>query len=161
VARRSEKTWKEFTELVAAWQVYVANQHLADRPSVRSSADNYAPIMRFYRETIAAGIDGPPWPKGLMAGLRQGSRETFPQIAGTFRSHPEVVAALRQAGGESLAQLLDYPARVRKMIARGRIRNVDEYYAARARVDDLEGDDTQRAELLAIYALIDRFDLGS
>lgn len=161
MARRSERTWKEFTELVAAWQVYVANLHLADSPSVRINADDYGPILRFYRETVAAGIEGPPWPKGLMAGLRQGSRETFPQVAGTFRSHPEVVAALRRAGGESLGQLLNYPAQVQKMIERGRIRNLDEYDAARARIDDIEGDDAYRTELLAIYSLIDRFDLGS
>ena len=160
VARRSEKTWKEFVELVAAWEVYVAHLHLADYPPMRTRADNYAPALRFYRETVAAGIEGPPWPKGMMAGLRQGSREAFPQIAAVFRSHPDVVRSFRQAGGQSLEQVLNYPAQVARMIKRGRIRNEDEYYAARARIDDIEGDDAHRAELLAIDTLLQRFDRG-
>lgn len=49
MARRSERTWKEFTELVAAWQVYVASLHLADSSSVRRDADSYGPVLRFYR----------------------------------------------------------------------------------------------------------------
>jgi hypothetical protein len=28
--RRSEKVWKELIELVAAWEIYVANLHLSD-----------------------------------------------------------------------------------------------------------------------------------
>jgi hypothetical protein len=63
---------------------------------------------------VAGGIDGPPSPKGLLIGLRQGARETFPQMPGTFRTHPEVVKEIRRAGGESLTQLPDYPPRTAK-----------------------------------------------
>jgi hypothetical protein len=159
LARRSEKTWKELTELVAAFEVYVANLNVCDHQHLRTAAPLLEEGLGPHRRAVAGGIDGPPWPKGLLIGLRQGARETFPQMAGTFRTHPEVVKEIRRAGGESLTQLLDYPAQTAKMIKRGRIRNVDEYYAVRARIDEIEGCSNNDAELRGLYELLGRFEL--
>jgi hypothetical protein len=158
VVRRSEKVWKELIELVAAWEIYVANLHLSDNAFLRTTIRTYEPALHFYRKLITAGIAGPPWPKGLMAGLRQGSREAFFQIGQVFRSHPEISAALRQAGGESLKQLLDYPKQVEKIIKRGQIRNEDECYAVRIRIEDLEGNEEHSAELQTMYALVGKYE---
>jgi hypothetical protein len=152
LARRSEKTWKELTELVAAFEVYVANLNVCEHQHLRASAPLLEQGLGPHRRAVAGGIDGPPWPKGLLIGLRQGARETFPQMAGTFRTHPEVVKEIRKAGGESLTQLT-------KMIKRGRIRNVDEYYAVRARIDEIEGCGNNDAELRGLYELLERFEL--
>jgi hypothetical protein len=159
MARRSEKTWRELAELVAAYEVYVANLHICDNEDLRSTVQYLEQGLAVHRRAVAGGIDGPPWPKGLMTGLRQGARETFPELTSTFRTHPEVVKEIRRVGGDSLTQLLNYPAQVAKMIKRGRIRNEDEYYAARARVDEIEGYSEHEAELQAVYELLDRFDL--
>ena len=160
MARRSEKTWRELTELVAAFDVYIANLPICDKEFLRGEAHLLEAGLRPHRRAVAAGIDGPPWPKGLLIGLRQGARETFPQMAGTFLTHPEVVKKIRSAGGESLTQLLNYPAQTARMIKRGRIRNADEYYAVRARIDDLEGSPKDDTELHALYELLNRFELG-
>ena len=158
MARRSDKTWKELTELVAAFEVDVANLNVCDREHLRASAPLLEQGLEPHRRAVAGGIDGPPWPKGLLIGLRQGARETFPQMAGTFRTHPEVAKEIRRAGGESLTQLLNYPAHVAKMIKRGRIRNADEYYAVRARIDEIEGCSDNAAELRGLYELLERFE---
>jgi hypothetical protein len=160
MARRSEKTWKELTELVAAFEVYVANLHICDNEYLRTTAHLLEQGLGPHRRAVAGGIDGPPWPKGLLTGLRQGARETFPEMASVFLSHPHVVNEIRKAGGESLKKLLNYPAVAAKMIKRGRIRNADEYYTVRARIDEIEGCGENDAELRALYALLDRFDLG-
>ena len=97
MARRSEKTWKELTELVAAFEVYVANLRLCDDQHLRAAAPLLEEGLGPHRRAVAGGVDGPSWPKGLLIGLRQGARETFPQMAGTFRTHPEVVKEIRRA----------------------------------------------------------------
>jgi hypothetical protein len=66
---------------------------------------------------------------------------------------------IRRAGGESLTKLLDYPAHAAKMIKRGRIRNLDEYYAVRARIDEIEGCSNNDAELRGLCELLERFEL--
>ena len=159
MARRSEKTWKELTELVAAFEVYVANLDLCDHPHLRTRAYLLEQGLGPHRRAVAGGIDGPPWPKGLLIGLRQGARETFPHMAATFRTHPEVVKEIRRAGGESLTQLLNYRAHAAKMIQRGRIRNVDEYYLVRARIEEIEGCSDNDAELYRLCELLERFEL--
>ena len=158
MARRSEKTWKELTELVAAYEVYVANLPICDNDYLRTTVQYLERGLAAHRRAVAGVIDGPPWPKGLMTGLRQGARETFPEMTSTFRAHPEVVKEIRRVGGGSLARLLNYPAQAAKMIKRGRIRNEDEYYAVRARIDEIEGRSEHEAELHALYALLDRFE---
>lgn len=45
------------------------------------------------------------------------------------------------------------------MIKRGRIRNVDEYYAVRARIDEIEGCSSNDVELRGLYELLERFEL--
>ncbi len=47
-----------------------------------------------------------------------------------------------------------------KIIARGKIRNEDEYYLIRDLVDDLEGEPDQRQLLEKLYGMIDDFGVG-
>ena len=94
------------------------------------------------------------------AGLEQGLRET-PQLIQEIA--PEWRALVSRAFHDALTQ--EYPAfivledeRLKKVLARGKIRTEAEFYRVRHEIDVLEGEPSQRTELVNLYALVDAFE---
>lgn len=94
------------------------------------------------------------------AGLEQGLRET-PELIQAIA--PEWRAAVAKAFYDALAH--DYPEfltleseRLKKVLARGKIRSEAEYHRVRHEIDVVEGDPSRHDELKELYGLIDAFD---
>ena len=94
------------------------------------------------------------------AGLEQGLRETPQLIRGIA---PEWRAFVSRAFHDSLIQ--EYPAflvleeeKLKKVLARGKIRSEAEFYRVRHEIDVLEGDPSRQSELVKLYALVDTFE---
>lgn len=94
------------------------------------------------------------------AGLEQGLRET-PQLIQAIA--PEWRAFVSRAFHDALTQ--EYPAfidleeeRLKKVLARGKIRSEAEFYRIRHEIDVLEGEPSRRNELEDLYALVDAFE---
>jgi hypothetical protein len=94
------------------------------------------------------------------AGLEQGLRET-PELIQAVA--PEWRAAVAKAFYDALAH--DYPEflaleaeRLKKVLARGKIRSEAEYHRVRHEIDVVEGDPSRHGELEELYGLIDAFD---
>jgi hypothetical protein len=94
------------------------------------------------------------------AGLEQGLRET-PQLIQAIA--PEWRAFVSRAFHDALTQ--EYPRfivleeeRLKKILARGKIRSEAEFYCIRHEIDVLEGEPTRGSELENIYALVDAFE---
>jgi hypothetical protein len=94
------------------------------------------------------------------AGLEQGLRET-PELIQAIAPQWRVVVA--KAFYDALAH--DYPQflaleseRLKKVLARGKIRSEAEYHRVRHEIDLVEGDPSRHGELNDLYGLIDAFD---
>lgn len=158
MAQRSQKSWQELTELVAAFEIYIAYVHLAYDEHLRGMAPLLSQGLAPHRKAVAEGISGPPWPKGLLVGLRQGARESFPGMGRVFRDHPNVIEEIRRAGGETLTKLLAYSEQAARVLKRGKIRSEDEFYVVRARIDEIEGKPEFRTELDGLYAVVGHYE---
>lgn len=93
------------------------------------------------------------------AGLEQGLRET-PQLIQAIA--PEWRAFVSRAFHDALTQ--EYPAfivledeRLKKVLARGKIRSEAEFYRVRHEIDVIEGELSRRSELANLYALVDAY----
>jgi hypothetical protein len=94
------------------------------------------------------------------SGLEQGLRET-PQLI--LEVAPEWRAEIAKAFHDAL--VLEYPEflaleteRLKKVLARGKIRSEAEYYRVRHEIDIVEGDQSRHNELKVLYGLVDAFD---
>ncbi|KQW45311.1 MULTISPECIES: hypothetical protein [unclassified Roseateles] len=94
------------------------------------------------------------------AGLEQGLRET-PELIQAIA--PEWRSAVARAFYDALAH--NYPEflaleseRLKRVLARAKIRSEAEYHRVRHEVDVVEGDPSRHGELNELYGLIDAFD---
>jgi hypothetical protein len=94
------------------------------------------------------------------AGLEQGLRE-IPQLIQAIA--PEWRTFVSRAFHDALTQ--EYPAflvledeRLKKVLARGKIRSEAEFYRVRHEIDVLEAEPSRRSELVNLYALVDAFE---
>jgi hypothetical protein len=112
-----------------------------------------------YDQLLAQGPQA-QWPKGALAGLREGIRDV--QMILETSLPPEALAALKQrltkAAGSLVTELKEEDAHSLESIReRGRIESDDEYYLVRTEIDRLESSRTRDEALLhQLYKLVDK-----
>lgn len=162
MARRTEATWQEVVHLVAAFEAVQAGFARSKHAEARTSALHLAQGLETGRAAIAAGRDG-QWPPGLVAGLRQGGRELpYLLLLLPDDERPAAVAAISEAGGVWLADLITGTSRKAKAILkRGQITSEDEYHCVRARIDQLEQQGAPAEDRQPYSALVDAYSIAS
>jgi hypothetical protein len=94
------------------------------------------------------------------AGLEQGLRETpnlIQEIAPEWRT--KVTQAFYEAVMAEYPEFITLESeRLRKILARGKIRTEAEFYRVRYEIDVVEGTPSRRGELQNLYALVDAYE---
>jgi hypothetical protein len=156
--KRSEASWLELTHLVAAFEACQAGFRRSADADARAQAEALESGLAPAQAALDAGPGG-VWPAGLLAGMREGARELPMLLTGLPRNERRAVAIeVERAGGRWLTELLfGAKTRIPKILARGRLRDEDEYRMVRAYVDTIEGDDPAPPELAQLWMLLDSF----
>jgi len=159
--KRSEASWLELTHLVAAFEALLAGFRQSADASARARAEALEFGLAPSRTALAAGPAG-KWPAALLVGVREGARELPMLLASLPPTERRAVAIeVEQAGGRWLTDLiLGAKTRIPKILARGRLRNEDEYRMVRAYVDTIEGEVPAPPELAQLWTLLDSFAIA-
>ncbi len=148
--------------LIRACENVTTELRRVDDPTVAALADSLARSIREDREIFASAK--PTASKSMLAsGLTQGLRELpeilkhLPQVSRNVRH--ALLFACRRAVEADLPGFFDKEReRAAQVIARGRIRNEDEWYLVRSLIDEYEAEPQRRADLPALYRLVDSFE---
>jgi len=148
--------------LIRACENVTAELRRVDDPTAAVLADSLARSILEYSKVLASAK--PTASKSEFAsGLTQALRELpeilrhLPQISWDVRK--SLVFACRRAVEAELPRFFDKEReRAAQIIARGRIRNEDEWYLVRSFIDEYEAEPQRAADLPGLYRLVDSFE---
>jgi len=148
--------------LIRACENVTAELRRVDDPTATVLADSLARSILEYSKVLASAK--PTASKSEFAsGLTQALRELpeilrhLPQISWDVRK--SLVFACRRAVEAELPRFFDKEReRAAQIIARGRIRNEDEWYLVRSFIDEYEAEPQRAADLPGLYRLVDSFE---
>src|SRR5262249_38363983 len=150
VARRTQ-----FDALAAAYDRLIVELKACGDPSVstigRTLEQSIAEMEQWLRDP-ASKITRSMLVPGMKQGLREGPlflRDRPASIRLTL------MAAYRTIVEEEVPGLLAFEReKLARIVVRGRVRNEEEFYLVRHRIDEIEGDSARRDELTQLYALV-------
>lgn len=160
MALRSTKLAVEAHELLQRYEAVLAVVRRVQSPKAISFVETVTESLRQIRELLQASPSRVPLSK-ILTGLRQGLRETPRMMQSVLAEAPpslraEVIEVVN--GQKTPAFLEDQAEKARKVLARGSIRNEDEWYLLRWRLDQIEGSSTHRQECELLAKLLDTYE---
>lgn len=153
-SRLGAKRASRFDSLVAIYDRFNVELLRHDHPLARSMAENWTSAKTQYLGWLADPESDATRSK-LASGMMQALRE-MPRF---LREMPREVSAsllpaLRRITSDELPNFFDYEFhKLARIVVRGRIRNADEYYLARHRLDEIEGSPEHREEEKALLSV--------
>lgn len=149
----------KFTQLVNAYGQLGFELRTLGSASLTELADTWDEALKQMHAML--GEKSPPYTRSVMVGgLEQGLRDT----PAFFSSLPEVQrhAALTIYRRVIEAHVPDFFKRdqdvLLKVLARGRVKNENEWYLLRHRVDEIEGEPSHALELERLYTLLGDYE---
>lgn len=116
-----------------------------------------------HRDALVRG-DSNPSLAAIRTGLRQGLRDMpeFLRFAGVSDSEIESIMAAADAAVASAEPHWNdqQHAELHRVLKKGKIRNEDEFYLLRWRLDQIEGRPGAQEEEAALMTLLDRYEFG-
>lgn len=149
----------KFTQLVDAYGQLAFELRALGSASLGELADTWDDALKQMHAMLSE--KNPPYTRSVMVGgLEQGLRDT-PVF---FSTLPEAqrYAALKMYRRVIEAHVPDFFKRdedvLRKVLARGRVKNENEWYLLRHRVDEIEGEPSHASELERLYTLLGDYE---
>lgn len=156
------KKQTKFTQLVGAYGHLGFELRTLGIVSLAELADTWDEALKQMHAMLSE--KNPPYTRSVMVGgLEQGLREA-PVF---FSSLPEAQrhAALKMYRRAIEARVPDFFKRdqdvLRKVLARGRVKNENEWYLLRHRVDEIEGELSHASELEKLYTLLGDYETAA
>jgi hypothetical protein len=96
----------------------------------------------------------------LVGGMKQGLRDMQLVLQGLpTRIREPAISVFRCIVEEEVPGFFAYErAKLARVVERGRVRNEDEWYLIRHRVEEIEGNDAHWKELSTLWELLDRYE---
>ena len=151
----------QFDALSAVYSRFIGELKSCGHPSALWMAESLEQSNSKMSEWLSDPTSGITRSK-LAAGMKQGLRDfplglrDYPKPVG-----PRLMSALRTIIQEEAPDLLaDEREKLSRILKRGRVRNEDEFYLVRHRVDEIEGHAEHQSELAGLLKLLDEFEAG-